>query len=100
MIQTLGRAMRSRADRPVQDSFVYTKTTSRRSHELAGIVVVSEIQSNGKVSWQAGQGVRLLTLINPPANGYSHEMMLDLDAQILAGQIRSRRTCHCDCWPR
>lgn len=46
-----------------------------------------EIQSNGKVSWQSGQGVALLTLINPPANGYSHEMMLDLEACILRARF-------------
>src|SRR5262245_49401446 len=32
-------------------------------------------------------GVALLTLANPPANAYSHEMMLQLDAAILAARF-------------
>jgi enoyl-CoA hydratase/carnithine racemase len=42
---------------------------------------------NGKVTWRSGGGVALLTLSNPPANGYSHEMMLDLDACILRARF-------------
>jgi enoyl-CoA hydratase/carnithine racemase len=39
--------------------------------------------SNGRVTWREGQGIALITLTNPPANGYSHEMMRDLDEAIL-----------------
>jgi len=42
---------------------------------------------NGKVTWQSGGGVALLTLTNPPANGYSLEMMQDLDAAILKARF-------------
>jgi enoyl-CoA hydratase/carnithine racemase len=42
---------------------------------------------NGKVTWQSGGGVALLTLSNPPANGYSHEMMRDLDECILRARF-------------
>jgi enoyl-CoA hydratase/carnithine racemase len=38
---------------------------------------------NGKVIYASGGGVALLTLTNPPANGYSYEMMSDLDGAIL-----------------
>ncbi len=46
-----------------------------------------ETLANGKVTWQAGGGVALLTLTNPPANGYSHEMMRDLDEAILRARF-------------
>jgi enoyl-CoA hydratase/carnithine racemase len=42
---------------------------------------------NGRVTWQNAGGVALVTLTNPPANGYSHEMMLDLDAAILRARF-------------
>ena len=42
---------------------------------------------NGKVSWQSGGGLAVLTLTNPPANGYSYEMMLDLDQAILRARM-------------
>jgi len=42
---------------------------------------------NGRVTWQSGGGVALLTLTNPPANGYSHEMMRDLDECILRARF-------------
>ncbi|HEX2572260.1 MAG TPA: enoyl-CoA hydratase/isomerase family protein [Polyangia bacterium] len=35
------------------------------------------------IDYQAEDGVALITLTNPPANAYSHEMMLQLDAAIL-----------------
>lgn len=46
-----------------------------------------EALPQGKVTWQAQGGLCLLTLTNPPANGYSHEMMLDLDAAILRARF-------------
>ncbi len=42
---------------------------------------------HGRVVWRAGAGVALLTLQNPPANGYTHEMMLDLDQAILRARF-------------
>ena len=49
------------------------------------MLTLSEAQpfTNGRVTWQEGQGIALVTLTNPPANGYSHEMMCDLDEAIL-----------------
>jgi enoyl-CoA hydratase/carnithine racemase len=41
----------------------------------------------GKVTWQRGGGVALLTLTNPPANGYSYDMMRDLDQAILRARM-------------
>jgi enoyl-CoA hydratase/carnithine racemase len=38
---------------------------------------------HGKVVLRRGGGVALLTLTNPPANGYSYEMMRDLDEAVL-----------------
>jgi len=46
-----------------------------------------EALSNGKASYASGDGVALVTLSNPPANGYSHEMMLDLDEAILRARF-------------
>lgn len=46
-----------------------------------------EMLANGKVAWQSGGGVALLTLTNPPANGYSHAMMRDLDEAILRARF-------------
>jgi enoyl-CoA hydratase/carnithine racemase len=42
---------------------------------------------NGKATYAAGEGIALITLTNPPANGYSHEMMRDLDEAILAARF-------------
>jgi enoyl-CoA hydratase/carnithine racemase len=42
---------------------------------------------NGKVTYQSGEGVALLTLTNPPANGYSHAMMRDLDEAVLTARF-------------
>ncbi len=47
----------------------------------------TETFPNGKVTWQSGGGVALLTLTNPPANGYSHAMMRDLDEAILRARF-------------
>jgi enoyl-CoA hydratase/carnithine racemase len=43
--------------------------------------------ANGKVAYASGGGVALAVLTNPPANGYSHEMMLDLDQAILRARF-------------
>lgn len=42
---------------------------------------------NGRVTWSAGEGVALLTLTNPPANGYSYEMMRDIDEAVLRARF-------------
>jgi enoyl-CoA hydratase/carnithine racemase len=47
----------------------------------------SEALPNGKVRYAAGQGLALITLTNPPANGYSFEMMSDLDAAIVRARF-------------
>ena len=46
----------------------------------------------GKVEYRVVDGVALLTLVEPPANTYSYEMMRDLDAAIL--EARMDRTVH------
>jgi enoyl-CoA hydratase/carnithine racemase len=47
----------------------------------------AETLPNGKVTYASGGGVVLLTLTNPPANGYSHAMMRDLDEAILRARF-------------
>ena len=42
---------------------------------------------NGKVTYASGGGVALITLVNPPANGYSHAMMRDLDEAVLRARF-------------
>jgi len=42
---------------------------------------------HGKVAYVARDGVALLTLTNPPANGYSYEMMRDLDEAVLRARF-------------
>jgi len=42
---------------------------------------------NGKLTWQRLGQVAWLTLTNPPANGYSYEMMRDLDEAILRARF-------------
>ena len=48
---------------------------------------VPEKLPNGRVTWRSGGGVALITLSNPPANGYSYEMMRDLDEAILRARF-------------
>lgn len=47
----------------------------------------AEALPNGKVSYAAKDGVALLTLTNPPANGYSYEMMRDIDEAVLRARF-------------
>jgi enoyl-CoA hydratase/carnithine racemase len=47
----------------------------------------AEALSHGKVTYASGGGIALITLTNPPANGYSYEMMLDLDQAILRARF-------------
>jgi len=58
-------------------------TETSRSNELSP----AQSLPNGKVSYASGGGVALLTLTNPPANGYSHAMMRDLDEAILRARF-------------
>ena len=46
-----------------------------------------ETLANERVRYQSGGGVALLTLTCPPANGYSLEMMRDLDEAILRARF-------------
>jgi enoyl-CoA hydratase len=46
-----------------------------------------EVLPRGKVTWQSGDGLALLTLTNPPANGYSYDMMRDLDEAVLRARM-------------
>jgi len=46
-----------------------------------------EPMPNGKVTYAKDGGVALLTLTNPPANGYSYEMMRDLDEAVLRARF-------------
>lgn len=47
----------------------------------------AEALENGLVTYAAGDGVALVTLTNPPANGYSYEMMRDLDEAVLRARF-------------
>ena len=55
----------------------------------------TETMPHGRVTWRSGGGVALLTLTNPPANGYSYEMMQDLDRTILRARMDDLRAL-CD----
>lgn len=46
-----------------------------------------EVLPRGKATYASGDGLALVTLTNPPANGYSHEMMRDLDEAILRARF-------------
>lgn len=57
------------------------------STTLAPELSSAEALTNGKVTYRSGGGVALCTLTNPPANGYSYEMMRDLDEAILRARF-------------
>ena len=46
-----------------------------------------EPMPGGKVTYASGAGVAWLTLTNPPANGYSYEMMRDIDEALLKARF-------------
>ena len=46
-----------------------------------------ETLPNGKATYAAAGGLALVTLCNPPANGYSYAMMRDLDEAILRARF-------------
>ena len=54
------------------------------------LVASAEPLVNGLVSYAGDGGVALITLVNPPANGYSHAMMRDLDEAILRSRFDER----------
>ncbi len=58
-----------------------------RSTSAAQGVGPADTLPHGKATYASGAGVALLTLLNPPANGYSHEMMRDLDEAILRARF-------------
>ena len=47
----------------------------------------AEALPNGKATYASGNGLALVTLTNPPANGYSYAMMRDLDEGILRARF-------------
>ena len=47
----------------------------------------ARVLPNGKATYRVDGHVAWITLTNPPANGYSHEMMRDLDEAILAARF-------------
>jgi enoyl-CoA hydratase len=47
----------------------------------------TETLPNGKATYAGGGGIALITLQNPPANGYSHEMMRDIDEAVLRARF-------------
>ena len=47
----------------------------------------ARVLTHGKATYAAAGGVALITLTNPPANGYSYEMMRDLDQAILEARF-------------
>lgn len=57
------------------------------STTLAPELSSAETLTNGKVTYRSGGGVALFTLTHPPANGYSYEMMRDLDEAILRARF-------------
>lgn len=46
-----------------------------------------ETLPGGKATYRSGDGIALITLVNPPANGYSHAMMRDLDEAVLKARF-------------
>jgi len=47
----------------------------------------AEALPNGKATYASGSGIALVTLTNPPANGYTHAMMRDLDEAVLRARF-------------
>lgn len=47
----------------------------------------AETLTNGKATYASGGGVAQITLTNAPANGYSYEMMRDLDEAVLRARF-------------
>ncbi len=64
-----------------------SETDSTKPAAGAPELGIAETLPRGKVTYAVGSGIALLTLMNPPANGYSHEMMLDLDEAVLRARF-------------
>jgi len=62
---------------------------SSNEQELDAMTELGPVETlaNGKLTWRTSGAVALLTLTNPPANGYSHEMMRDLDEAVLRARF-------------
>jgi enoyl-CoA hydratase/carnithine racemase len=60
---------------------------AERSTSAASGLGAAQMLPGGKASYASSGGVALVTLQNPPANGYSHEMMRDLDEAILRARF-------------
>ncbi len=57
------------------------------SPEVPSNQLGAELLPHGKLTWRRVEKVAWLTLTNPPANGYSYEMMRDLDEAILRARF-------------
>ncbi len=53
----------------------------------ATVLEPAEKLPNGLATYASGGGVALITLTNPPANGYSHAMMRDIDEAVLRARF-------------
>ena len=60
---------------------------STLENRSAGARMEEEILPHGKVRWRRDGSVVVLTLDHPPANGYSHEMMRDLDEAVVRARF-------------
>ncbi len=49
--------------------------------------MTADTMTNGKATYVLRGAVAVITLTNPPANGYSHEMMRDLDEAVLKARF-------------
>jgi len=56
-------------------------------HAHAVHLSAAEPLPRGKVTYASGSGLALVMLSSPPANGYSHEMMRDLDEAVLRARF-------------
>jgi len=63
------------------------ETQSGTEPERPASLGIAEALPNGKVSYASAGGLALLKLTNPPANGYSYEMMRDLDEAVLRARF-------------
>ena len=54
--------------------------------QVAGLKTL--VEADGKIAYATGGGIALVTLTNPPANGYSYEMMRDLDEVVDLHQVQ------------
>src|SRR5262245_59375439 len=74
---------RSYASILLEHSLVRSRPSTPRSMSPK----IPEPMPNGKVTYAVDGAVALLTLTNPPANGYSYEMMRDLDEAVLRARF-------------